>query len=593
MAVALSRVISPDRPLTFHDDEDFGASDIENGGDVSEDEEAWEAEAWRLGVDGVEEGEEADAEADAFAAAVLGPEAAAGDTEEANGGPDEEGENNDDDDDDEDVDDPDGAVKLGGGAIRRADSDTDDDDDDDDDSSSDASALEPYDISDEDDEEADIDGDPAAAAGAADDPADPAAAAARRLRAARATARRIARLPRPKTLSSCVDALRQARRGDETAASKSSIDRADEAEGAVHAAEALIRAAPEEIIGCAPAMVSALLHAHPATPDPEPLGAARQKALAAMCAVVPGLAGPALAFEAFASGRCDAGQKLEVLDVVADAARELAALPPVPDRDGDARLGDHSKKPPGQGRKVGRERVFAPASLARLRAGPSAVADAASKPRRTRAHLIGASLAGPLLAGAVEMVRQAEERAFAAAREEAAARANPDAVHVPGGGIDALVLGRTLGCLGECCAAARNAPDAAKIAGAVLELALSPGAMNHAQPHVRRAALFACVGAVTSVPPAAAWHALSGGVGGAAAGSALAGGLAALEDAAGRARVTDPDGDARGLALRAQLSAADLRQRAVAVGTAGGVDPNRADPMYLLKNVSSLMIGDA
>ena len=593
VAVALSRVISPDRPLTFHDDEDFGASDIENGGDVSEDEEAWEAEAWRLGVDGVEEGEEADAEADAFAAAVLGPEAVSGDDEEIDGGPDEEGEN--DDDDDEDVDDPDGAVKLGGGAIRRADSDTDDDDDEDvDDSSSDASALEPYDISDEDDEETDIDGDPAAVGGAADDPADPAAAAARRLRAARATARRIARLPRPKTLSSCVDALRQARRGDETAASKSSIDRADEAEGAVHAAEALIRAAPEEIIGCAPAMVSALLHAHPATPDPEPLGAARQKALAAMCAVVPGLAGPALAFEAFASGRCDAGQKLEVLDVVADAARELAALPPVPDRDGDARLlGDHSKKPPGQGRKVGRERVFAPASLARLRAGPSAVADAASKPRRTRAHLIGASLAGPLLAGAVEMVRQAEERAFAAAREQAAARANPDAVHVPGGGIDALVLGRTLGCLGECCAAARNAPDAAKIAGAVLELALSPGAMNHAQPHVRRAALFACVGAVTSVPPAAAWHALSGGVGGAAAGSALAGGLAALEDAAGRARVTDPDGDARGLALRVQLSAADLRQRAVAVGTAGGVDPNRADPMYLLKNVSSLMIGDA
>ena len=294
---------------------------------------------------------------------------------------------------------------------------------------------------------------------------------------------------------------------------------------------------------------------------------------------------------------------------MADAARELAALPPVPDRDGDGAprlssthgdarlLGDDSKKP-GQGRvrKVGRERVFAPASLARLGAGPSAVAvaDAASKPRRTRAHLIGASLAGPLLAGAVEMVRQAEERApLAAAREEAAVRANPDAVHVPGGGIDALVLGRALGCLGECCAAARNAPDAAKIAGAVLELALSPGAMNHPQPHVRRAALFACVGAVTSVPPAAAWHALSGGVGGVASGSALARGLAALEDAAGRARVTDPDGDARGLALRAQLSAADLRQRAVAVGTAGGVDPNRADPMYLLKNVSSLMIGDA
>jgi telomere length regulation protein len=153
-------------------------------------------------------------------------------------------------------------------------------------------------------------------------------------------------------------------------------------------------------------------------------------------------------------------------------------------------------------------------------------------------------------------------------------------------------MGRLLGCLGECCAAARNAPDAAKIAGAVLELSLNPAVFAHTQPHVRRAALFACVGAVTSVPPAAAWHALSGGVGGVAAGSPLAGLLAALEDGAGWARGRDPDGDVRALALRAQLSAADLRQRAVAVGTAGGVDPNRADPMYLLKNVSSLMIGD-
>ena len=85
--------------------------------------------------------------------------------------------------------------------------------------------------------------------------------------AAKATRKRIAALPRPRSLSACVEALRQSRGGDETAASKSSIDRADAAEGAVHAAEGLIRAAPEELIGVAAALVTALVHAHPAGPS--------------------------------------------------------------------------------------------------------------------------------------------------------------------------------------------------------------------------------------------------------------------------------------------------------------------------------------
>ena len=586
VAVALSRVMSPDRPLTFDDAEDYGAS--ETAGTVSEDEEAWERDAWRLKEGSAEE--EEDAEADSFVASVLSPETPEDTPETPDDDDDREAEHDETDEDlQEDFDDPDGAVRLGGGARRE---DSSDDESDEDDASSEGSALEPYDISDEeesDEEEGDTEG----GGGDRRTLVDP---AVRRAKAVRATARRIARLPKPKTLSSCVDALRQARRAEDSASSKSTIDRADEAEGAVHAAEALIRAAPEEIIGCAPALVSALLHAHPATPDYEPMGAARMRALAAVAVIVPGLAGPALVIEGFTSGRCDAGQKLEVLDAVADAARELAALPPIVDRDqtenrDNERLIGNDKSNESNPRKVGKERVFAPASLARLRGGTKALRDA--RPRRTRAHLIGASLAGPLLARAAEMVHSAENASRVTAVEDAKVKLNPNtAVHVPGGGIDALVMGRLLGCLGECCAAARNAPDAAKIAGAVLELSLNPAVFAHTQPHVRRAALFACVGAVTSVPPAAAWHALSGGVGGVAAGSPLAGLLAALEDAAGWARGRDPDGDVRALALRAQLSAADLRQRAVAVGTAGGVDPNRADPMYLLKNVSSLMIGD-
>jgi hypothetical protein len=42
-------------------------------------------------------------------------------------------------------------------------------------------------------------------------------------------------------------------------------------QGAVHAAEALIRAAPEELIAAAAPLVSALIHAHPPTPDDESL----------------------------------------------------------------------------------------------------------------------------------------------------------------------------------------------------------------------------------------------------------------------------------------------------------------------------------
>jgi hypothetical protein len=46
--------------------------------------------------------------------------------------------------------------------------------------------------------------------------------------------------------------------------------------------------------------------------DPVLQAVARRRALAAIAAVVPGVAGPALALEAFSSGRCDAGQRLEV-----------------------------------------------------------------------------------------------------------------------------------------------------------------------------------------------------------------------------------------------------------------------------------------
>jgi hypothetical protein len=103
---------------------------------------------------------------------------------------------------------------------------------------------------------------------------------------------------------------------------------------------------------------------------------------------------------------------------------------------------------------------------------------------------IGGALAGPLLTQAAGLLRRTEADAAAAAAAEAETRRrrlrqggnsfydDGDAVHVPGGGIDTMVLGRLLGTLGECAAAAKNAPDAAAIAGATLELVASPAVVG-------------------------------------------------------------------------------------------------------------------
>ena len=104
--------------------------------------------------------------------------------------------------------------------------------------------------------------------------------------------------------------------------------------------------------------------------------------------------------------------------------------------------------------------------------------------------------------------------------------------------------------------------------------------------------MFAAVAAISAIPPAAAWHALSaGGDGG---GSALGRLLAWVEEWSAEAHGRDPDEAVRGLALRVAGSAADLQQRALALGGAGGGGiggAGRDDAMYLLKNISNLAIG--
>ena len=609
VASALALALDPARPLTFDDDEDFGAGEFRDpegvSGDVSEDEAEWErGDAVFELRDDAEASEEKNREEqseDAFVASLVGDEAEGnprgGDGDGRASNP--ELSHSEGDDERTDDDDPDAAFALGGGGAEASASSEDSDSDDSDASS----AYEPYDMdSDEDDDEDEDEkrktkneghsgGD---AFGKTGTPPD---ASRRRARAAKAAARRVASLPKPDGLFRCVEALRQKRGGEESASSRSAVDLADAAEGAVYAVEGLIRAVPEELVSAAAPLVSALVHAHPPTPDAAGLERARRKALVALAATAPGIAGPALCAEAFATGRCDAGQQLEVLDVVADAARELAALAPVrraalrdaddedDEGDGTATTRETKTRAALRGR-VGVERRFAPRSLARLRG--SSKTGGPGAPQRTRAHLVVDAFAGPLLARLGALVRAADADAEAARAAERAAAADPDSAHVPGGGIDALVLGRALGALGECCASAANAANAAQLAGAVLELISSPSVHEHRHPHVRRAALFAAFGAVTSTPPAAAWHALAGGGRADAASMSRLGRLLSWAEAwSEKTHASDADATTRQLALRCALSSADLRQKAF-LQSAGRRD--RDDPLFVLKNLTALAV---
>ena len=175
---------------------------------------------------------------------------------------------------------------------------------------------------------------------------------------------------------------------------------------------------------------------------------------------------------------------------------------------------------------------------------------------------------------------------FAALDRPASLKAGrTSAIKIPGGGIDAIVLGRALGALGECCASAATAANVTQLTGAVLELVSSPSVHEHRHPHVRRAALFALYGAVTSTPPAAAWHALARSSD--TVTSRLGRLLSWAEAWSERTRARDADATTRQLALRCALSSADLRQKACVVG-AGRKD--RDDPLFVLKNLTALAV---
>ena len=613
VAVALSRAVDPEKPLTFRDDREFfdrgdgdderaSGSDADSIDDVSEDEAEWERDLGAAVRARERESEKIKGEreppGEAEAEAEAGGETVVEDVAVVENGSEDGSEEGFEDGSASASDDPDAPAGVGAGARRFASdrdalrgvpptgaSDTSDSDEGSDEGSDEDSedALRPYD----DASSSDSDDDPrfeetslrleekekarrirkgvvSTTSEKGENAREEGENARRRRDARRSRAKRLASLPRPSTLSGCVAALRQRRGGDETASSKSASDRADAAEGAVHAAEALVRAAPEELAGAAGDLVAALIHAHPPTPDEDALADARRRALRAIVAVAPTLAGPAAIGEALASGRCDAGQTLEVLDAVADAARELAALPSV----AKARDRDDDDRDDRGVRRVGRERRFAPRSLARLRDGTMGRSSAASG--RTRAYLVCDALGGPLLARVPALLRRAADDEKKTARSDAG---GGESAHVPGSGMDAIVLGRVFGALGECCAASRNAPDAARLAAATLEAAAA--ARRHPLPDVRRAALFAAFGALAAVPPAAAWRAIedasrdagdnaTGAVVG--AGSALGRVLAATEAWAEEARARDPDEDARRLATRVGLAAADLEQRALQVG---------------------------
>ena len=585
VASALALAIDPEKPLTFNDDEDFGVGNVGNEmDDVSEDEQEWERDAGRLKMDAVDEREFVDSMIRDGDETNTNTVTDKGSTSEHSGSESQYH---------PDLDDPDAAVAMGGGVgqlVSEA-SDTDSDSDD-----SDASSvLEPYDMYSE--SEADVsedegdEGDTTADGDVIQSLETKRRRVKRRKEIAR---RRVTNLPKPDSLRKTIEALSQKRDASESSSTgKSATDRADAAEGAVYAVEGLIRAVPEELVNCTAQLVSALVHAHPPTPDVVGLEKARRKSLIALAATAPGIAGPALCAEAFLTGRCDAGQQLEVLDIVADAARELSSLPAVKRNllrdeqgsDSEEDVPDEESKSKPKLKKLGIERRFAPKALARLRHNNVEK----NAPTRTRAHLVVDAFAGPLIARLGKLVQSAEKDARKQQIAEMQLKKDPDAVHVPGGGIDAIVLGRALGALGELCACSRNAPNAAQLSGAVLELLSNQAIHNHRHPHVRRAALFAAYGAVSSVSPAIAWNALVGidSAINAQGASRLGNLLNWTEGWASQTHGNDSDHVTRQLALRVELAGADLRQKASQVSSK---NENRNDPLYVLKNLTQLAV---
>ena len=375
--------------------------------------------------------------------------------------------------------DPDEVVDMW--SARRGDADDSDDENDSDDSDDDD--LVPYDI--------DSDDDPSMRS------SDPASL----------TERRIASLPKPQTLRECVAALRQVRSGD-ASARQTDIDLADAAEGAVHTVSDLVSMQPHELASCAADLAVAVLHAHPPTPDADPLDRARRQGLATVLTVTPGLAGPPLIDHAL-SERCDASQVFDTLSAIEVASANLAA-PRAIERTTE-RAQDVANRPVS----VGVERRFAPKALeARSRSSTAAP---------TRGHLIGDCFVAPLLrATARRLERQSS------------------ADHPPDG-VDAMVFGQILHTLGQCATHARNAIDAPFIGRAVLEFALAPAFADADHPHLRRAALIAGSLAASAIPTISIAHAYADA-------SDLARALERFTELALRRRRADADADVRAAA---------------------------------------------
>jgi len=337
------------------------------------------------------------------------------------------------------------------------------------------------------------------------------------------TEARIASLPKPQTLSQCISALRQARSGD-ASTRKTDIDLADAAEGAVHYVSELVSHQPHELAAVASDLAVAVLHAQPPTPDSDPLDRARRQGLATLLFTAPGLVGAPLIEHAL-SDKCDASHVLDTLSAVEVAVARLASPP----NDVKALHGANGTISEVTRRPSGTERRFAPKSIERQ--------SQASTSAPTKCHLVGSSIAAPLLRAAHRRLER-----------QSASGYDPD-------GLDATVMGQILYTLGQCARAAKNAIDGPLVGEAVLDFALLPALASSREPHLRRSALLACAFVATSladVPVAVAY----------AENSPLA---RALERVFAIAAITvraDVDPDARAAAAAAVAAVVDVKSRA-------------------------------
>eukprot|EP00873_Tetraselmis_striata_P019947 jgi/Tetstr1/440211/TSEL_028562.t1 len=344
---------------------------------------------------------------------------------------------------------------------------------------------------------------------------------------------------------------------------------------ALGALEGLVRAAPEELQAHAVELTQALLFVQlPEWVGDESMGGtagqgeeARHRALVALLVHAPQPAGTTLARHLY-SPHLDVSQRVMILNLMADAARELSG----PEVEGCGGL-------EGRGR---RGAAALPSSVA---------ASAATRPL----NRVGKTRVW----GNVRLRQLREQQAGQTRRKTWRNRFNPVALewmesilrgwNVPKHGVDLLgrdflVLGHLLVTLGTFVEAAAPGSNATQGAAAMLELLQQTPLHAHQQPFVRRCALLAASQVLDALPPARLAASLSSG---GADSDPMLGQLKWLHEWVEKTQLEDADEQCRMLAMACLMRQVKLAEGALLAGAAAGTATEASFAMQSFRGVGA------